>query len=211
MKLPVLCLVAAAACLLLACGGGGPIPEARASQPRPLTVVIGDSITAGYIPTAGALQLRQDLSYTADLPGDVITAAVGGASTSAALSGQVEWLRGIPADVVVILLGTNDAAQGVDRAQALDNVRKIAQAWPRARLVIVSPPRWDSSLDAWLAPWSADLRAFADGSGARFVDLYAASRPDWFCHATDRHPCAPAHREMGALIRSSVQGALANG
>ncbi|MDI4633283.1 SGNH/GDSL hydrolase family protein [Pelomonas sp. V22] len=209
--LPAMCLVAAAACLLLACGGGGPIPEAKASQPRPLTVVIGDSITAGYIPTAGALQLRQDLSYTADLPGDVVTAAVGGASTSAALSGQVEWLRGIPADVVVILLGTNDAAQGVDRQQALTNVRRIAQAWPRARLVIVSPPRWDQSLDSWLGPWSTDLRAFAEESGARFVDLYAASRSDWFCHPTDHHPCANAHREIGALIRSSVQGVLANG
>jgi lysophospholipase L1-like esterase len=203
-KLANITALAFAALLFTACGGSeSPIPEAAAATRRPLTVVIGDSITAGYIPTAGVLQLRQDLSYTAEVAqlGDVITAAVGGATTQAALSNQVFWLRSLPADVVVVMLGTNDAALGLDRGQALANVRAIADAWPKARLVLVAPPPYNAATDAWLAPWAADLKTLAASRGAGFVDLYAASRPDWFCHPTDRHPCEAAHREIGALVR----------
>ena len=162
-----------AAMLLTGCGGSpSPIPEAAAATRRPLTVVIGDSITAGYIPTAGVLQLRQDLSYTADVAqlGDVVTAAVGGASTQAALGTQVPWLRSLPADVLVIMLGTNDAVLKLDRAQALANVGAIANTWPKARLVLVAPPYWDAAAAPWLAAWASDLRALA---AARGLDLAA--------------------------------------
>ena len=196
-----------AAMLLTGCGGSpSPIPEAAAATRRPLTVVIGDSITAGYIPTAGVLQLRQDLSYTADVAqlGDVVTAAVGGASTQAALGTQVPWLRSLPADVLVIMLGTNDAVLKLDRAQALANVGAIANAWPKARLVLVAPPYWDAAAAPWLAAWASDLRALAAARGARFVDAYTASRSDWLCHPTDHHPCEAAHREIGAMVRAAA-------
>jgi hypothetical protein len=84
-------------------------------------------------------------------------------------------------------------------------VTAIADRWPRSRLVLVSPPRWDAAADAWLDPWSADLRMLAGQRGARFVDLFAASRPAWLCHPTDRHPCAAAHREMGAMVVAAVR------
>jgi len=196
-----------AALLLAGCGGSpSPIPEAAAATRRPLTVVIGDSITAGYIPTAGVLQLRQDLSYTADVAqlGDVVTAAVGGASTQAALGTQVPWLRSLPADVLVIMLGTNDAVLQLDRAKALSNVSAIADAWPKARLVLVAPPYWDAAAAPWLAAWASDLRALAAARGARFVDAYTASRSDWLCHPTDHHPCEAAHREIGAMVRAAA-------
>ena len=166
-----------AALLLTGCGGSpSPIPEAAAATRRPLTVVIGDSITAGYIPTAGVLQLRQDLSYTADVAqlGDVVTAAVGGASTQAALGTQVPWLRSLPADVLVILIGTNDAVLRLDRAKALANVAAIADAWPKARLVLVAPPYWDAAAAPWLSAWSADLRKLAAELKVPLVDVRAA-------------------------------------
>ena len=201
----ILCALAIGA--LSGCGGSDPVPAAQAATRRRLTVVIGDSLTAGYIPTGGVLQLRQDLSYTADLApiGDVVTAAVGGATTAAVLGTQVPWLRGLPADVVVITIGANDAIQGLDRGQALLNVIKIADTWPRAKLVLVAPPRVGMAADAWLLAWAADLQALANSRGARFVDAYAASRTDWLCLPPDPHPCAPAHREMGALVRSAIE------
>lgn len=204
LRLVLYCVLAFA--VLSGCGGG-PITEAKASPPRLLTVVIGDSLTAGYIPTSGVLQLRQDLSYTADLApiGDVVTAAVGGATTAAVLGTQVPWLRGLPADVVVITIGANDAIQGLDRGQALLNVTKIADTWPRAKLVLVAPPRVGMAADAWLLAWAADLQALANSRGAQFVDAYAASRAEWLCLPPDPHPCAPAHREMGALVRGAIE------
>jgi lysophospholipase L1-like esterase len=190
------------AVVLAGCGGAG------AAVPQQRIAVIGDSITAGYMPHDGVtLQLRQGLSYTADLAqaGEVVTAAVGGASTADALATQAHWLAGVDFDTLVILLGTNDAVLGRDRAQALRNVTAIADRWPRARLVLVAPPRWAAAADAWLDPWSADLRMLAGQRGARFVDLFGASRPEWLCHPTDRHPCAAAHREMGAMVVAAVK------
>jgi lysophospholipase L1-like esterase len=188
--------------LLAGCGGA-----AATISPQRI-VVIGDSITAGYMPHAGAmLALRQGLSYTTELAevGEVYTAAVGGASTAAALGTQPQWMAGVDPDTVVIMLGTNDAVLGLDRGQALANVRAIADRFPRARLVFVAPPKWDAAADAWLAPWAADLRALAGSRGARFVDTFVASRPEWLCHPVDRHPCSNAHREMGQLILSAMK------
>lgn len=200
-----LCVACAA---FIGCGGGGAdvlVPSAHAQPRSSLTLVFGDSITAGYMPVDGALQLRQDLSYTRELAGQgqVVTAAVGGATTAAAFSNQARWLAGLSADVVVILLGTNDAVAAVDRSAAMRNVMAIASAFPRARLVLVAPPKWPG-LDAWLGEWALDLRAQALLAGAVFVDLHGASRPDWYCHPTDHHPCAPAHREIGALVAEAV-------
>lgn len=152
------------------------------------------------------LALRQDLSYTSELSqaGDVYTAAVGGASTEAALGTQPQWLAGVDPDVVVIMLGTNDAVLGMDRGQALRNVIDIADKWARARVVLVAPPKWDAMANAWLDPWSADLRALAAARGARFVDAFASSRPEWLCHPVDKHPCEVAHREIGKMVLKEV-------
>lgn len=199
--------------LLAGCGGGGdsPVNSAQAQAPRPLIVVIGDSITAGYIPGDGArLRLAQDEAYTRELRalGPVITAAVGGATTQAAKVNQLQWLAPLAPDVVVILLGTNDAAQNADRAASLANVSAIAQAWPKARVVIVAPPRWDASLDPWLSAWSVELAGLAKSHRAQFVDAYAASAAGWQCSSEDFHPCEPAHRKMGRMVSDAAQRAL---
>lgn len=159
------------------------------------------------MPQGGAvLRLRQDLAYTADLPGEVFTSAVGGATTEAARFTQPGWLKPIPADVLVVMLGTNDAVLGLDRAQALRNVSAIADGWPGARLVLVAPPGWDDKANPWLDAWAADLRTLAGQRGARFVDLYAASKnAQWLCHEYDRHPCASGHREMGRLVSQAIK------
>ena len=202
--------IVAALCAALLAACGGTAVDVHPAAPLRIAV-IGDSITAGYMPHGGVeLQLRQGLSYTADLAraGEVVTAAVGGASTADALASQLGWLAGVDVDVLVIMLGTNDAVLQRDRSQALANVRAIADRWPRSRLVLVAPPRWDAAADAWLAPWAADLRALAGSRAARYVDLYAASvaTPGWLCHPVDHHPCAAAHREIGRMILSAVTG-----
>ena len=92
----------------------------------------------------------------------------------------------------------------LDRANALANVGAIANASPKARLVLVAPPYWAAAAAPWLAAWASDLRALAAARGARFVDAYTASRSDWLCHPTDHHPCEAAHREIGAMVRAAA-------
>lgn len=194
-------IVFALVLLLGACGGS------LASETPKRIGVIGDSITAGYMPYGGVtLQLRQDQAYTRELEqaGEVITAAVGGATTAMALNNQAEWLRGTHLDVLVVHLGTNDAYQGLDRAQALRNVSALLDRWPNAKQVIVAPMRWAGPQEAWLAPWVEDLRELSRSRGAAFVDLRAAEAPEWRCHPIDRHPCASAHREIGRLILAAI-------
>lgn len=200
------------ALLLAGCGGGGsPLPEAKAQAPRPLIVVVGDSISAAYMPGDGARnRLAPELAYTAELRaiGPVVTAAVGGATTEAARANQVWWLSPLSPQVVVILLGTNDAVLGLDRSAALTNVEAIADAWPSARVVLVAPPRWDAAREPWMAAWADDLKRLAQRRGAGFVDAYAASAAGWQCHPEDHHPCADAHRELGRLVAESVRRTL---
>jgi hypothetical protein len=86
----------------------------------------------------------------------------------------------------------------------LDNVRKIADKWPTARLVLVSPPRWADYTDAWMTEWSKRLAQLAQERGGVFVDVYAASVPEWQCHPVNHHPCANAHREIARLILKTL-------
>lgn len=209
----VICI---AALLLSACGGGGsPLSSAQAQAPKPLIVAIGDSITAGYMPGDGARnRLAQDQAYTAELRplGQFVTAAVGGATTEAARLNQLWWLSPLSPAVVVVMLGTNDAVLGYSRETALANVTTIVQAWPRAKVVLISPPRWDDARDPWMSAWSADLQRLASASGAQFVDAYAASlAAPWQCSAEDHHPCADAHRQLGRMVATAVQAALQKG
>lgn len=182
------------------------------AMPRPLIVGIGDSIMAGYMPGDGTRNhLVQAQSFLTELKaiGTVVTAAVGGASTEAAKNNQLYWLAPLRPQVVVIMLGTNDAVFQVDHAISLANVDAMIQAWPSALVVLVSPPRWDSNLDPWLSIWSNNLRAHAALRGVLFVDGFTASAAGWQCHPEDHHPCEPGHRALGNLVANAVRNALA--
>lgn len=203
-------LLILAALLLAACGGGG--YEAQAAPARPLFVAIGDSITAAYMPGSGARnRLAPELAYTAELRalGEVVTAAVGGSTTEAAAVNQVYWLAPLRPDVVTILLGTNDAVYSLSRPTALQNVIRIAEAWPGARVVLISPPRWSIKTDPWMTAWSRDLQQLATSRGWQFVDAYAASTAEnWQCSTEDFHPCEPAHRKLGRMVSDAAKRAL---
>lgn len=178
---------------------------------KPLIVGIGDSIMAGYMPGDGARNhLVQDKSFLKELKsiGAVITAAVGGATTELAKNNQLYWLAPLNPQVVVIMLGTNDAVYQIDHATSLANVDAMIQKWPSAKVVLVSPPRWDSNLDPWLLTWSNNLRAHALLRNVLFVDGFTASAAGWQCHPEDHHPCEPGHRALGNLVASAVRNAL---
>lgn len=200
-----LCLV-----LLVACGGGSesPISSAQAQAPAPVYVVFGDSVTTGMMPLAGTVQLRQDLAYTKELwaTGMVITASVGGQSTADAVASQLPRMRDVPASHLIVFLGINNAVRGMSIAQAQADINTLADAFPRAKLVLIAPPYWDEQTRAWLDEWRRLLQVMALVRGAEFVDAFTPSlgAQGWQCHPADHHPCPPAHRALGALITAAV-------
>lgn len=210
--------------ILAGCGGGGDSPinssQAQAVPKTRIILGIGDSIMAGYIPGDGLSQrLAQRESFLRELEplGQVVGAPVGGASTRAALENQTTWaltpfdpLMPTPRpDVVVIMLGTNDAVLGVSRAEAIENMRAILARFPTSVRIIVSPPHWSELADVWMGPWSRDLQALAAETGSLFVDAYtpSLSRP-WQCTVNNRHPCERAHREIGSMALDAAKRAL---
>ena len=205
-------LIFAALLALTACGGGGdsPINTSQAQAPKPLIIAVGDSITAGYIPVGGYTQLRQDLSFTTELKqvGSVVTLAVGGATSSDGLGYQAATLKGLPADVVVVMFGINDALKGLTAEQTSDNIDRIFGAFPGARRVVMAEPLWSEATRATQAALTEELRVRSVIWGARFVDLYTPSADlHPYCTA-DRHPCEDWHRATGATVSAAVLEAL---
>jgi hypothetical protein len=198
------------ALLLGACGGGGsssPISEAQAATPRPRAIAFGDSLTAGYIPVGGYPQLRQDLAYTRELAPvvDVVTLAVGGATSADGLGYQAATLRGLPAGAVVVMFGINDALKGLTAAQTSDNIDRILAGYPGAKRVVIAPPLWSEQTRAVQAALTEELRVRSLIWGAVFIDRYTPSAnlaP--YCTA-DRHPCEDWHRETGRLVAAALQ------
>lgn len=200
--------------LLAGCGGGGdsPINSSQAQAPKPLIIAVGDSITAGYIPVGGYTQLRQDLSFTTELKqvGNVVTLAVGGATSSDGLGYQAATLKGLPADVVVVMFGINDAIKGLTAEQTSDNIDKIFGAFPRARRVVMAEPLWSEATRATQSTLTEELRVRSVIWGARFIDLYTPSADlHPYCTA-DRHPCEDWHRSTGATVAAAAQAALSH-
>lgn len=196
------------ALLLSACGGSEPpIKPAEASERPPLVLAFGDSITAGYMPVSGVLQLRQDLSYLSQLRGSgvVVTAAVGGATSEHGLKAQAQWLKGLPADHVIVMFGINDAVQGVSAQATAANIGGIFAAYPGAKRVVMSPPLWSAETKARQKELNDLLKVQAIIWGAQYIDLYTPSedlRP--WC-AADRHPCADWHEAAGKAVAAAIK------
>lgn len=217
-------LLLLSAIALAGCGGSdAPVNSAHAQAQPPTPAArrvlgIGDSIMAGYIPGDGVSErLAPGESFMRELAplGEVVSAPVGGASTDAALRNQVAWattpfdpaLPAVEPGIVVVMLGTNDAVMGVPLAISIDNVRQILERFPTSVRVLVSPPHWSEDTDPWMAAWSSGLSDLARRNGAIFVDAYTPSlaRPGWQCTVNNRHPCEPAHREIGRLVAAAIQ------
>jgi acyl-CoA thioesterase-1 len=95
---------------------------------RPVILAIGDSMTAGY-------GVAPEFSYPAQLERElksrgydyrVVNQGVTGSTTTQAF-GRMTRALAVQADIVIIQLGGNDAAQGIPRDVSEDNLRVMIQ------------------------------------------------------------------------------------
>jgi len=121
---------------------------ARAAEPAPAIVFLGDSLTAGYgldpeeaYPAVIATRMRE-----AGLTLEVVNAGLSGDTTAAGLR-RTAWVLRRPIAVFVLALGGNDGLRGIPPDETERNLQAILdavrRAQPGARLVLTgmqSPP-----------------------------------------------------------------------
>ncbi|MDO5736400.1 MAG: SGNH/GDSL hydrolase family protein [Propionibacteriaceae bacterium] len=193
----------------------------RITPAEPMTwVFVGDSITHGCLHTHGNRNyvehctevLRWQTGRTTDV---VINAGVSGWRVPDLLGDfDFRLARFIP-DVVVLMLGTNDATAGESGRQAFSS--QLQELAPRIRalgaeLVLQVPPllRGESSGRADMPAYRDAIRAVADGLDVPIVD----HARDWEAHlpdggldewlADDIHPNAAGHLRMARTLLGAL-------
>jgi len=219
---------------LLAVAGCAP----RRSRGRPVAVsdgppieiaVLGDSLALGTGASDSsrgfAFDLYRRLAITH--PGSEITNyAIGGSTAADVLRLQVARLHERHADVVIVCVGGNDVARGVDPesfARSYDALlAAVRRTVPQARVIAVGVP--DVSVSPLFAD-HADLirrlaseddrgaRAAAAKHGAAYVDLFAVTNrlhdPAVFLSADRFHPSDSGHETIASAALPVVLRALA--
>lgn len=93
---------------------------------RPVLLVLGDSLTAGYGLAPGKAfpaQLQAALAEN-EIDAKVINGGVSG-DTSAGGLARLDWLLGDKPDLVIVELGANDGLRGLDPDGTRDNLDRI--------------------------------------------------------------------------------------
>jgi acyl-CoA thioesterase-1 len=115
---------------------------------RPTVLFIGTSLTAGYglQPEQAYPALVEQMADSAGTPLKAVNAGVSGETSAGALH-RIAWVLRVPADIVVIETGANDALRALSVAAARANIEAIIdsvkQAKPAAKVLLVqmeAPP-----------------------------------------------------------------------
>lgn len=180
---------------------------------------LGDSITQAVLHTRGrrgfvehfAERVRGELGRVGDA---VINTGVSASTAEAALP-EFHWRVGrFAPDVVFVMFGTNDAAEGLDGVRsfryALDQVVQRSRD-VGATVVLQTPPPVlpggprDPEV---VARYAAEVRDLATGLGVVVVDHHArwsgpgGAAPQWFDDPT--HPGALGHLELARALFETV-------
>lgn len=178
-------------------------------HPRAATgtyVAVGDSITAG-VPAEGTVQDPGPTSWLAD-PRVVPGRLVGGWARSGAITDDMRAaVVPTPADVLVLLGGTNDLARGLPWSETADDLRAVADVvGARTVLLVATPP--STATPAARTAFNARLARLAAAEGWHHVDPWTAvaSAGAFTAGSSDDgiHPTPAAARSAGRVIGAEL-------
>lgn len=158
---------------------GFPMAQPLAAGAQAVTfAVVGDSITADHAyPDQVARRIVGERSWAAfaQQPGTAFAGgwALGGATTAQMLEG----FQPVPADVLVMIAGTNDIHAGVPFEQIGENMRAIVAAADLPRVIVSSVPPRDDFRERTLE-YNAWLHDFVAGQGWGWIDGARGLRDD---------------------------------
>jgi lysophospholipase L1-like esterase len=181
-------------------------PADEPAVPTIALAVVGDSISEADSADFSAGRLGP-ASWVSSAVGGRIRFAGGWAVSGALTSQMARGAWRVPADVLVILAGTNDVARGIPFPTCAANLRSVAATVGVGRVVVSSIPPMD------LAPelatgYNGLLRGLAAAEGWEFVDAMAGVRAgNRFADGMSSdgiHPTVAAATVIGAAIRAHV-------
>lgn len=144
----------------------------------------GDSITAGYGSNSGGYppKLESRLN-TNGKPSIVANYGHSGEQTPAGLSRFDAVLAAFPANIILIMEGTNDVRSGISVQTTQYNLQamitKAKAAGVRPVLATLTPSNWDGSETLIPQTWNPMIKALAGNNGILLADQYAAVLPVW--------------------------------
>lgn len=176
--------------------------SAPAAAPRPLVLVLGDSLSAEYgLPRgSGWVALLERRIAESGRRHTVINASVSGETTSGGRSRIAGLLERHRPGIVIVELGGNDALRGLDLTSTERNLREIAQLARRsgARVLMLGmqvPPNYGRRYSDQFAAIFPRVAASEKAALVPFFLEGVASRPELF--QPDRiHPNAAAQPIM---------------
>jgi lysophospholipase L1-like esterase len=200
-----------------------------AARPPIAITVLGDSLALGTGASdtshGFAFDLYRDIATRH--PGSEITSdAIGGSIAADVLRLQVGRLRERRADCIIVCVGGNDVARGIDPASFARSydalLGAVRRAAPRAQIIAVGVP--DVSISPLFADHAAAIqrlakeddraaRAAAAAHGAAYVDLLGVTRrmrdAATFLSADRFHPSDAGHAVIAAAVRPVLDRAIA--
>jgi acyl-CoA thioesterase-1 len=131
-------------------GAGSAATDSTKSIRTPVVLFFGTSLTAGYglDPEQAFPSLIEKKARDEGIPIKVVNAGLSGETTAGAVR-RIDWVLRVPADLVVIEGGANDALRGLAPDAAKANLESLIAAvrakQPQAKIVLVqmeAPPNY---------------------------------------------------------------------
>ncbi len=168
--------------------------------------VVGDSITVGSDGTFAPGQVSED-SWVRYAVGDPIELAGGWARWGATTAEMAAAAAPVPADVLVIMAGTNDLAAGTPTAQVAVNLEQITAAVGAEQVLLCGVPPLDARPE--LVPtFNEFLQRTAQEHGWAWVDPAAAVRTGGSfapgMSVDGVHPTPAGATQIGARVRTAI-------
>lgn len=198
--------------LMLGLAAAGRATATTAS--RPVLLVVGDSLSAGYGLETGKgwvdLLRKRLLDHQ---PGwTVVNASISGDTTAGGLARLPALLARDKPRVVIIELGGNDALRGLSLQQTRDNLTRMVALCKKAgaRVLLVGmqiPPNYGP---AYTARFAAIFPAVSRSEQVPLVPFLLSGvvqHPDWF-QADNIHPTAQAQPTMLDTVWPHLQPLL---
>jgi acyl-CoA thioesterase-1 len=185
--------------LLLA---GLSLPVASRAGEKPVILVLGDSLSAGYgLPRqSGWVSLLERRLREGGYPHSVVNASQSGDTTAGGLTRLPGLLERRPPAALIIELGANDGLRGIALEEIRANLTRLVQLGKAsgARVLLVGnrlPPNYGA---AYTDRFQAVLKEVAEGEQVAWIPrLLAGVAEDWGLMQDDgMHPNAEAQPRM---------------